>query len=170
MYANVEGRAAWRMPKSFSDRGFLPWLGERMCEACRYAAEFLDEEEGLEALMAALVVDGKNVVVEWRERLRTRRWAVKPGNMKGSVATRALDIVLSASTEKTDRWDAVLVIGEHKSQVTLVEKRKTIAQLGGYAGELFGVQAFRHFIPGLTIAQDQLQLWICDRMGCFGSK
>lgn len=69
----------------------------------------------------------------------------------------------------TDRWDMTLTIGEHKSRATLGEKRKAITQLAGYVGELFGVQVFRHFFLGFTLLQDKMQLWTCDRMGCYGS-
>ena len=32
---------------------------------------------------------------------------------------------------------------------------------------MFGVQPFRHFVPGFTLLRDQMQVWIHDRMGCF---
>ncbi|KAH0559931.1 hypothetical protein GP486_003546 [Trichoglossum hirsutum] len=168
----VIGRArdekSWEMPGYFSDRGYLPWVGGRMREVCEWAAEFLVDE------MARLkIVDSNEDSVPgnsaWLDRLRGRIWAVKPGNMTGGDGTRAVDIVLSATPNEASRWDTALVIGEHKSEDTQGQQRKAITQLAGYAGDMFGVQPFRHFVPGFTILRDQMQLWFCDRMGCFGS-
>lgn len=63
-----------------------------------------------------------------------------------------------------------MIIGEHKSRAILGENRKAITQLAGYAGELFGVQPFRQFVLFFTLLQDKMRLWICDRMGCYGSR
>lgn len=89
--------------------------------------------------------------------------------MGGFLAKRTLDILLLAN-DLTDRWDTTLIIGKHKSRATLGENRKAITQLAGYAGELFGVQSFRQFVLCFTLLQDKMQLWICDRMGCYGSR
>lgn len=63
-----------------------------------------------------------------------------------------------------------MIIGEHKSRATMGEMEKAITQLAGYAGELFGVQSFRQFVLCFTLLRDKMRLWVCDRMGCYGSR
>jgi hypothetical protein len=179
--AGVETASKWAMPKTYSDQVYLPWVGKRMRETCESACKWLADggDDAFQRRMEELtVVESKETRTArdhetgriWMERLDNRTWATKPGNMTGASGTRAVDIVLTATPASSDRWDTVLVVGEHKSKATLGERKAATAQLAGYTGEIFGVQPFRHVIPGYTLLQDQIQLWMCDRMGCFGSK
>jgi Fungal protein kinase len=173
----------WKMPGMFSDRGYLPWVGRRMRDVCDRARRTL-ESCLIDALRdrigntsigdlpdqpSAAAPADPDPTTEWVSRLRCRMWTTKPGNMVGGIATRAVDIALSASPNEPERWDTVLILGEHKSQASVGARRVATTQLAGYAGEMFGVQSFRHYIPGFSLLKDQIQLWVFDRMGCFAS-
>ena len=138
-----------------------------MSEVCKHIAQVL--REGAADTTNALNVNSTQLATDWQEMLRVRKWAAKPGIMRGSLAKRTLDILLSAN-DSTDCWDTTLIIGEYKSKTTLRENRKAITQLAGYAGELFGVQSFWHFVLCLTLLQDKMRLWICGCTGCYGSR
>lgn len=157
----------WEMPNTYLDSVFVPWFVGIMCGMCEHAAQVL--RQGAAGTTNALNVNSTQLATNWQETLRMRKWAAKPGIMRGSLAKRTVDILLSAN-DSTDCWDTTLIIGEHKSKTTLRENRKAITQLAGYAGELFGVQSFRHFVLCFTLLQDKMRLWICDRMGCYGSR
>ncbi|KAH0533948.1 hypothetical protein FGG08_007439 [Glutinoglossum americanum] len=173
----------WVMPRTFSDREYLPWVGGRMREVCDRARRALEDylTDALRGRIGDTIIGdppdrpfaampaNPGPTTDWVERLRCRVWAIKPGNMVGGTATRAVDIALSASPNESERWDTVLVLGEHKPQAGTGPRRAATAQLAGYAGEMFGVQPFRHYIPGFALMKDQIQLWIFDRMGCFAS-
>ena len=79
--------------------------------------------EGATDTTNALNVNSTQLAKDGQEMLRVRKWAAKPGIMRGSLAKRTLDILLSAN-DSTDRWDTTLIIGEHKSRATLGENRK----------------------------------------------
>lgn len=138
-----------------------------MCEVCKHAAQVL--QKGAADTANALNINSMQLATDWQGKFQVRKWAAKPGIMGGSLAKRTLDILLSAN-DLTDHWDMTLIIGKHKSRATLGDYRKAITQLAGYAGELFSVQAFRQFVLGFTLLQDKMRLWICDRMGCYGSR
>ena len=84
-------KVEWKMPGGFSGRKFLPWIGQRMCGVSEWAAEFLLDCK-LGEKMAGLTLDEDpgslgSLGSTWLARLRSRTWAVKPGNMMGSRAT-----------------------------------------------------------------------------------
>ena len=157
----------WEMPNTRLDSVYVPWLVGIMCGVCKHVAQVL--REGATDTTNALNINSTQLAKDWQKILRVRKWAAKPGIIRGSLAKRTLDILLSAN-DSTDRWDTTLIIGEHKSRATLGENRKAITQLAGYASELFGVQPFRQFVLFFTLFQDKMRLWICDRMGCYGSR
>lgn len=57
--------------------------------------------------------------------LQIRKWATKPGNIRGILAKHTLDILLSANN-LTNCWDMTLIIEEYKSRIRLKENRKAI--------------------------------------------
>lgn len=56
----------------------------------------------------------------------------------------------------------------HKSTTSSAVEREAVIQLCGYTGEIFGAQPFRHSISTLTILQNRLRLYVCDRVGFHG--
>lgn len=157
----------WEMPNTYLDSVYVPWLVGIMSGVCKHAAQVL--REGAKDTTNALNVNSTQLATDWQEMLRVRKWAAKPGVMRGSLAKRTPDILLSAN-DSTGRWDTTMIIGEHKSRATLGEMKKAITQFAGCAGELFGVQSFRQFVLCFTLLRDKMRLWVCDRMGCYGSR
>ena len=72
-----------------------------MCGVCAHAAQVL--REGATDTKKAFNVNSTQLATDWQEILRVRKWAAKPGIMRGSLAKRTLDILLSAN-DSTDRW------------------------------------------------------------------
>lgn len=126
----------WEMPNTYLNSVYVPRLVGIMSGVCKHAAQVL--WEGAKDTTDALNVNSIQLATDWQEMLRVRKWAAKLGIMRGSLAKRTPDILLSAN-DSTGRWDMTMIIGEHKSRAILGEMKKAITQLASYTGELFGV-------------------------------
>ncbi|KAH8799091.1 hypothetical protein F5884DRAFT_869681 [Xylogone sp. PMI_703] len=84
--------------------------------------------------------------------------------LRGLEADRNLDMFLVSSDSN------ILVIGEHKQNLSEDRSIATLVQLTGYTRKVFGSQPDRRFVSGFTIYGSLLRLWVFDKFGAYSSE
>ncbi|KAI9763538.1 MAG: hypothetical protein M1840_000446 [Geoglossum simile] len=170
----TEGDVEWAMPGTFSQGQYVSWVGGRIQDVCSRAEKDLGHRIMMDlkyrfGYSPGATSEDLDLVADWAERLQCRAWATNRGDKGEDTVKEGIHIALSASPGEPERWDKLLILGEHKSDDSESCRREATVQLASHAGEVLGSQPFRHYVPGFSLVKDQMQLWIFDRMGCFAS-
>ncbi|KAF2787663.1 hypothetical protein K505DRAFT_329523 [Melanomma pulvis-pyrius CBS 109.77] len=151
------GNALQEYPAKHSEDKIWEWLDG-------FQTEFLEPQKSLGSPQEKPHLDSSR-----GKYFRTK----KTGEITGGQHKRQLDLLVkrrSVSTNKLHDWREVLVVGELTCSPKKDAWSDTFLQLAVYVREVLTVQPLRRFVHGFLLFGDEMQLWVFDRSGAYGSE